>query len=307
LGRTYRKPNAKAPAKTYSIFGNDAGPKGNPVLLKKAQRCLGPDCKQDDVYEIAVIYNSHRLAAAAAPRPNIPRERLAAVAKKADELRELISGLGDIERVLYELAGQIKEVPRGLYKQAKAEWLPVSSAVSRPVSESKWIAQLRGLADLSREVLAVYDRKFGPDVGGRTNVHKKLFQSPEEVLVKHAWYLFERYKPGQATTTEGGPFHRFVQQIYEYATGKGADEDGAPTLSTKIKQMLKPLRDYQHNVLLLKQAEELSAKMLSKLASTATVEELNASMQELREAVGKIDPGASQALKNAAKRKKDRC
>ena len=307
MGRTYRKPNAKAPAKTYSIFGNDAGPKGKPACLKKAQRWLGPNCKEGDVYEIAFIYNSHRIAAAAAPRPNIPGERLAAVAKKADELRELISGLGDIERVLFELAGQVKEVPRDLYRRANGKWLPASSVVSRPVSESKWIAQLRALSELSREVGAIYDRKVGPDVGGRTNVHKKLFQSPEEVLVKHAWYLFERYRPGQATTTEGGPFHRFVQEIYEYATGKGADESGAPTLSTKIKQMLKPLRDYEHNALLLKHAEELGAKILSKLASTATEEEFNASVQELKEAVGKIDPAASEALKNATKRKKDRC
>jgi hypothetical protein len=41
------------------------------------------------------------------------------------------------------------------------------------------------------------------------------------------------------------PFLIFLQCVYEYATGQGANEEGAPALLNKIKQMIGHLRELE--------------------------------------------------------------
>jgi hypothetical protein len=293
---TSRTINQKKKAE-YKLFGHDDRPKGDEIHLQNAKAFLGPfhrasagadqyelseQCAEEDICGTAVVYNGHRQAAASAPRLNAPRQRLAAIAQKADELRDLIATMGEMERAMYEVAGQVKEVPHKLYSRAKGDWLPRSSVEPWPDSESKWLSQLDALSELSREVLAIYNQKFGPDVGGRTNVHTELFSSPEHTLIKYGWEIFERFKPKEASTSDTGAFHLFLQQIYEYATGRGANEDGAPALVPKIKRMLEPLRKYAANLDQLRRADEMEAQFLSRLTNGASLEELEVRIKELK-------------------------
>ncbi|MBR0913939.1 hypothetical protein [Bradyrhizobium japonicum] len=305
----------------YRVFGHDDQPRGDQAHRQNAKALLRPvhgfsrdadryelseRCAEEDIHGIAAVYNSHRLAAATAPRLNAPRERLSAIAQKIDELRQLIATMGDIERTMYGVAGQVKEVPRELFLRAKGDWLPRSSVEPRPDPQSKWLLQLSALGNLTRVALRIYNAKVGPDVGGRTNVHKELFNSPEYVLIRHGWDLFERFKPGEASSSETGVFHLFLQQIYEYATGNGANERGAPALLPKIKQMLKPLRKYATNLEHLKLAEELECKILDRLTNGASRKELKGLMRALEEATLMIDPDAASELRACTTRKRAR-
>jgi hypothetical protein len=82
----------------------------------------------------------------------------------------------------------------------------------------------------------------GDDRGGRTNLYKDLHISPEYQLVTQGWYLFDFFKPGQAKGSLNNGFPIFLQYVYEFATGEGANEEGAPALLNKIKQMIAHLR-----------------------------------------------------------------
>jgi hypothetical protein len=317
---TRKKSNQKANPKSaqpYKIFGHDDKLKGDIVHLAEAKRFLAPfsqktlggppnelseEFAEAQIKDIAAIYNSHRTQVATAPRSNVPRDRLAELAKKADELHELISSMGDIERAMYEGA----DVPRELYSQAKVDWLPRSSVMPRPDSESKWLVQLAAFAELSRKLLAFYNQSVGPDVGGRTNAHNQLHNSPEYVLIQYGWKLFEKHKPGQSTSSETGAFHLFLQQIYEYATGKGADEVGAPALIPKIKQMIKPLREYERYIENVQLADKLEARFLKRLKKGASYAELKAIISELKGTIEKIDPNAASALNTATTRRRSR-
>jgi hypothetical protein len=43
---------------------------------------------------------------------------------------------------------------------------------------------------------------------------------PRWRLVIDCLYIYSTYKPGEATASEGGSFHQFVWDVFEYATGK---------------------------------------------------------------------------------------
>jgi hypothetical protein len=304
-------------AQPYKYFGLDDAPKGKIIHLMKAKEILahfrqkglgGPNHEfseefvKSEIVGIARIYRGHQIQAATAPRVNVPRESFAAMAKTANELRELISNMGDVERIMFAGA----DVPRKLYLQARVGWLPQSLAMQRPDSESKWLSQLAAFAELSLKLLATYNQEVGPDVGGRTNVHTQSFNSPEYVLIGYAWSLFEKHKPGQATGGETGEFHQFVQEIYEYATGKGANEVGAPALINKIKEMLKPLRRYQRFIEDRRAAEKLKPLFFKKLRKGVPDAETMSLGRKYYAILARTDWDAVSALKNATVRRRYR-
>jgi hypothetical protein len=207
--------------------------------------------------------------------------------------------MGDVERLMFEGADE----PATLYARAKVDWLPRSSVATGPDSGSKWLDQLGALAEQTRSVLAIYNQKVGPDVGGRTNLHKELFNSPEYVLISYGWRTFENFKPGLANTSEGGAFHLFLQQVYEYATGKGANEKGAPSFIPKIKRMLKPLRAWAQHVEHLRIVEAMEATFLKQLASGTSKAKLRKAIEDLEVMSSKLDPKAYAMLKDATRKR----
>jgi hypothetical protein len=117
-------------------------------------------------------------------------------------------------------------------KAAKIAGLPKSGEEEPRDRAESWVAQLRalqeyiefssrnlavskGIADLSR-----------PDKGGSTDLYKHLYGTPQWNLVTGGRFVFEMFKPRQAKGTEGGAFHLFLQDIFEFATGKDPEEDG---------------------------------------------------------------------------------
>jgi hypothetical protein len=121
----------------------------------------------------------------------------------------------------------------------------------RPVPQyggrsSQWLQQLESLSYYIKEKLevATHSRSAegrGPsDTGGNTNLWKETFGPAAWSLVTDALRLFDIFKPGQATGTEGGSFHNFVLAIYEYATGKEGEEHAK--VNDWIKKIVKPTR-----------------------------------------------------------------
>ena len=214
--------------------------------------------------------------------------------------------MGDVERAFFEAAGLMKDVPRKLFLRANAHCLPHSSVEPRSDEHSRWLDQLDALGALTRVLIEIYAENFGPDVGGRTNVHTDHFNSPEYHLILGGWYLFDRFKPGSATSTETGPFHIFLQQIYEYATGEGANETGAPALLPKIKQMLGPLREVEATKEELRLAGALNSQIMRQFLSDASLDEIEASIKAFREQLANVNIASVSDLKTATTRKRAR-
>jgi hypothetical protein len=111
---------------------------------------------------------------------------------------------------------------------------------------SQWLQQLESLSHYTKEKLEVATRSRSAegrdpsDKGGNTNLWKEAFGPPAWSLVTDALKLFDIFKPGQATGTEGGSFHNFVLAIYEYATGKEGEEHAK--VNDWIKKLVKPSR-----------------------------------------------------------------
>jgi hypothetical protein len=121
----------------------------------------------------------------------------------------------------------------------------------RPVPQyngrsSQWLQQLESLSHYTKEKLEVATRsrsaegRDSSDKGGNTNLWKEAFGPAAWSLVTDALKLFDIFKPGQATGTEGGSFHNFVLAIYEYATGKEGEEHAK--VNDWIKKLVKPSR-----------------------------------------------------------------
>jgi hypothetical protein len=85
------------------------------------------------------------------------------------------------------------------------------------------------------------------DRGGNTNLMKERFGPPTWHIVKNCWYFFENCRPGEATASDTGPFLKFVNSVYEYATGEIEENS---TLLNWIKKLARPLR--HHDKLLQK-------------------------------------------------------
>jgi len=101
---------------------------------------------------------------------------------------------------------------------------------------------LNALHKLAIAQKSVFDAIVGEDKGGRSNLFTDLYISADYQLVERGWLLFDMFKSDQAKGTMNKPFEAFLQSVYEYATDKGANEQGAPALLDKIKRMIGPLR-----------------------------------------------------------------
>jgi hypothetical protein len=84
---------------------------------------------------------------------------------------------------------------------------------------------------LERKGIGSIDRA---DVGGNTNLLKEMAGAPEWGLVLGGWYVYDLFKPDTATTTEGGPFHLFLMNVFEFATGQDQEESKLVPLIKKI-------------------------------------------------------------------------
>jgi len=79
---------------------------------------------------------------------------------------------------------------------------------------------------------------FNLELDGPASGQKAATWPPKRALAYHCYEIFNRYRPGEASSTAGGNFQEFVGYVYEVARGQG-DAD----LETPIKQVLALVRE----------------------------------------------------------------
>jgi hypothetical protein len=73
---------------------------------------------------------------------------------------------------------------------------------------------------------------------GPASGQKAATWPPKRALAFQCLEIFDRYRPGEASSTEGGPFRTFVSYVYEIATGERTAD-----LESPVKEVLKLVRE----------------------------------------------------------------
>jgi hypothetical protein len=190
---------------------------------------LCKELAQELVEDIACRFNVEEHLARDALRFAHVLDRLKVVRDMGLAYADELESLDDISR--YELLrGNLNAEPGRPMKDTRAHRLYL-----------EWINQLRHRSLYTENVRQTLierrkSRKREPvDRGGNTNVWKEREGAPRWGLVNDATQIFELFKPGEATGTEGGAFHEFVNDVFEYATGREG------TTHAKVESWVKKL------------------------------------------------------------------
>jgi hypothetical protein len=241
---------------SFKLAREDVEPRGDNEALQAALACLGPftggkvgksaaedrEFAELQIYEISRFYNWERLLQAEFPRSKVVKDSLDEIIRGTAAAFRAIERMDDFTRFMFEACAHNPNFSE-LYDTSDAQGLPLSSYRSQSDRDSPWLVKLNALHQLATAQKSVFEEIVGDDDGGRSNLFTDLHISAEYQLVERGWAVFDLFKPDQAKGTLNNPFVTFLQSIYEYATGKGASEEGAPALLNKIKPMIAHLRE----------------------------------------------------------------
>jgi hypothetical protein len=182
------------------------------------------------------------------------------VARDAPRFSDIVESLTEFERLSAALAEHIEQsddltirilqlgfARRDRGKDPLLKLMKDADVQALTTPRSLWARRLFSLskcANLNRQRLVQSRERQGRSIndrGGRTNMFKEDEGIPRWRLVTDLLYVHQIFKPGAATTTEGGPFHRFVLDVFEYATGK--EGEVFAKVEYWIKKLVKPTRD----------------------------------------------------------------
>jgi hypothetical protein len=180
------------------------------------------------VEDVARRFNTEKYLERGAPRFKHVMERLNEKKRLVDALIAHMESDDDITRHELQNVGtgtEHQEQFRALMEAADVKALPRVST-DETASGTSWVDRLKSLSsyiDTTSINLVVWRRRQNlseVDKGGNTNLWKETIGIPRWGLVNDAISIYEMFKPGKATGTESGPFHRFILDLFEYATGR---------------------------------------------------------------------------------------
>jgi hypothetical protein len=172
-------------------------------------------------------FNKDEYLSSGAPRFKHVVERVKLTQKLAAELAAHLESLDDITRHELQNAGtgtERRKAFHDLMEDADVKALPRVST-DQTGSADTWVERLRKLstyADVTCSNLMDWRRLQNlseTDKGGNTNLWKETIGIPRWGLVNDALEIFDIFKPNEATGTDNGPFHSFILDLFEYATG----------------------------------------------------------------------------------------
>lgn len=199
-------------------------------------------------------YNERAYLDRNAPRSKDVIDKLNKVEELAGELARSLSSLDDMTRHLLQTGGtgvagfeDFDFLP--LMQDADAAGLPRPANGTETIGAGRWVDRLRALSQYTNWCVNTFLIRLGvedaeaADKGGNTNLYKSGVGPARWYIVTEGWALYELFKPGEATGTDGGPFHQFLDAVFEYATGEDPAENAK--LSYWLKTISKVNRRYK--------------------------------------------------------------
>jgi hypothetical protein len=199
----------------------------------KGQRLgISRELASELVEDTARRFNTEEYLERGAPRFKQVVERLKEEKQLVDALIAHMESDDDITRHELQNAGtstEHQEQFRTLMEAADVKALPRVSTDTTG-SGTFWVDRLKSLSSYIETTVnnLVYWRRRQnltvTDKGGNTNLWKETSGIPRWGLVNDAISIYEIFKPGKATGTELGPFHKFILDLFEYATGRDGSD-----------------------------------------------------------------------------------
>jgi hypothetical protein len=209
------------------------------------------------VWALATTLNRVQILTQGAPRRKDVVNSLDKLERAAAEFADTLESLDDITRHRLQTGGSGLELfgkyyPNELMNTANVDGLPRPAETGEKGTQCQWISQARALSRYAGAVRTNFliskgiDDPDHVDDGGNTNLIKEDFGSARYQLVQEGWHVYDLFKPGEQTGTEGGPFHLFLCAIFDFATGQPPEEHSKlmPLVKTacKLNRELKALR-----------------------------------------------------------------
>jgi hypothetical protein len=148
---------------------------------------------------------------------------------------------------------------------------------------TKFTASLNGFVSHVDLTTAIFADRFA-SLGNNTNLYKRLIGTARTDLIQQGLLVFERFKPNQTKATVGGKLHQFLMRVFEYATGKRAEENAK--FDTAFKRMVGGYRSYKradaHLEILFQEQQALSQDPKGNMLR---VEEIDAECVKVRSAM----------------------
>jgi hypothetical protein len=205
------------------------------------------------VYMLAKNFRKQSHLEQGAPRPKAVIDQLTKLETMSGELARFLESLDDMTLHQLQTHGTgISVAPEVIetspLEAAVIEALPKPSLWNKEETEALLVVLLKQLSQYSGFSRGVFVKSKGiedidaPDKGGNHNLYKDIYGSARWFLAHDGWHNYELFKPGQATGTEGGPFHLFLMHTFEYATGE--DPETHSKLISHVKRSSKANRTY---------------------------------------------------------------
>jgi hypothetical protein len=186
------------------------------------------------VISLARDYNGQKHLNAHAPRTKDVVDQITKLESLAGELARYLGSLDDMTRFYLQtggtgIAGFPAPFENTLMHDAEYSRLPYPTS-SLEDEGSSWVSKLDALSRYANFCTKNFLERKGiedidhADKGGNTNLLKDMVGSAEWGLATGGWHLYDLFRPGKATGTEGGPFHSFLLNVFEFATGKDPED-----------------------------------------------------------------------------------
>jgi hypothetical protein len=263
---------------TTKLKAGDTEPRGSAGSLKRAVEKLGPfkqrlkvDAERsgpwsgfgvkiplseeyaiEQVQILAHYFNQQITLERDAPRSKEVVEELLKLETLAGELARYMRSLNDMTRHRLHTAGSgierfLKDWATTTSQEANVSDLPKPGGDSD--DDCGWIRRLEALSEYAGQTVSGFLISKGiedvdrPDKGGNTDLFKEAFGSARWSLVNQGWHIFETFRLGTSTGTDHGLFHRFLLDVFEYATGDDSEDN--TKLMPWIKHVVKANRQAQ--------------------------------------------------------------
>jgi len=191
---------------------------------------------EEAVEGVARMYNTNRYLEKKAPRRGAVLKKIDKLKRHLDFVARELSGMDElVARIIYGEALRRSKQPDRLriFEAADVQGLQKNGA-----SQSAWgdrVARLsQTLGILAAELPSEWERQGYAlkDKGCKQNHFTETEGTANWRLRTDALEIYNAFKPGKATGTAEGDLHHFVNEIFEYATGRETN-DG----------IIRPLRD----------------------------------------------------------------
>jgi hypothetical protein len=231
-------------AQRRQVDAEKSGPWGGP----RNRMPLSEELAAEMIRQLAIAYNQLASADRGAPRIKNVVEELDEIEILSGEFAKKLRATNDVTRRLLQTAGSgldnfLTIFPSELVEGADVSDLPAPGATEEELDQSGWIRALEALSQYANFARSTFLLTKGspdpdtPDKGGNTNLLRESYGTATWKLANEGWHIFELFKPNTSSSTDGGLFHAFLLDVFEYATG--LDPEDHAKLLNWIKHVVK--------------------------------------------------------------------